>query len=157
MAGGGGGQEELNLVPYLDIMVNLIMFLITITAYIVELRETPVLAPSDGSGPCVGEGCEDKKPKLTLTIAVINQGIAVLSSDSAVIPAWQQDKAGEEYPIAAMQAKLREYRNSYELQDNVMLAADKQIPYKVVMQVMDGIREDSQCPLFAGITFGQAR
>ena len=156
MAGGGGGQEELNLVPYLDIMVNLIMFLITITAYIVEMRETPVLAPG-GGGPCQGEGCDDKKPKLTLTIAVINQGIAVLSSDAAVVPAWQQDKVGDEYPVAAMQAKLREYRNSYELQDNVMLAADKQIPYKVVMQVMDGIRGDSQGPLFAGITFGQAR
>ena len=157
MAGGGGGQEELNLVPYLDIMVNLIMFLITITAYIVEMRETPVLAPSDG-GPCVGAGCnDDKKPKLTLTIAVINQGIAVLSSDATVVPAWQQDKVGDEYPVAAMQQKLREYRNSFELEDNVILAADKQIPYKVVMQVMDGIRGDSQGPLFAGITFGQAR
>ena len=156
MAGGGGGQEELNLVPYLDIMVNLIMFLITITAYIVEMRETPVLAPGEG-GLCQGEACNDKKPKLTLTITVINQGIGVFGSDATIVPAWQQDKIGEQYPIAAMQQKLREYRNSFELQDNVMLAADKQIPYKVVMQVMDGIREDSQGPLFAGITFGQAR
>lgn len=153
MSGGGGGQEELNLVPYLDIMVNLIMFLITITAYIVEMRETPVLAPG-GDGPCVG--CEDDKPKPYLTITVISQGLAVLASDPEVVPAWQADRSGEDYPVAALQQKLREYRTSYELADNIIIAADKQIPYRVVMQVMDAAREDSQGSLFPGITFGRA-
>ena len=46
MAGGGGGTEELNLVPYLDIMVNLIMFMVVVTAYLVQLKEAPIMAPS---------------------------------------------------------------------------------------------------------------
>jgi len=57
MAGGGGGEGDLNLVPYMDIMVNLIMFMLVVTAYLVELREAPVLAPQYSSG---GGGSTDK-------------------------------------------------------------------------------------------------
>jgi len=154
MAGGGGGSEELNLVPYLDIMVNLIMFLITITAYIVEMKQTTVLAP--GGGPCVGEGCDTQKPKPYLTISVIDQGFLVVSSDGAAVPAWQADKVNGDFPYGQLQAKLREYKENYDLADNLILLADNQIPYKVVVKTIDAAREDTAGGLFPGVTFGVA-
>lgn len=156
MAGGGGGSEELNLVPYLDIMVNLIMFLITITAYIVEMKQQTVLAPG-GGGPCVGENCPaDEKPKVFLTISVLNQGFAVLSSDGAVVPGFQEDKVNGEYPYGRLQKHLREYKETYDLANNVILAADSQVPYKVIMTTIDASREDGAGELFPGVTFGVA-
>lgn len=154
MAGGGGGSEELNLVPYLDIMVNLIMFLITITAYIVEMKQATVLAPG-GGGPCVGENCGDK-PKVFLTITVLDQGYAVLSSDAASVPAWQADKVNGDYPYGALQAQLRTYKENYDLADNLIVAADSQVPYKVVIKTLDAAREDGAGGLFPGVTFGVA-
>jgi len=157
MAGGGGGSEELNLVPYLDIMVNLIMFLITITAYIVEMKQQTVLAP--GGGPCVGENCPpvDEKPKVYLTISVLNQGFAVLSSDAAAVPGFMEDKlANGDYPYGRLQKHLREYKETYELANNVILAADSQVPYKVIMTTIDASREDGAGELFPGVTFGVA-
>ena len=154
MAGGGGGSEELNLVPYLDIMVNLIMFLITITAYIVEMKQTVVLAP--GGSSCRGADCNQDKPKPYLTITVLNQGYAVLSSDATAVPAWQADKVNGEYPYGQLRAKLREYKENYELADNLIIAADNQIPYKVVVKTIDAAREDAAGGLFPGVTFGVA-
>jgi len=157
MAGGGGGSEELNLVPYLDIMVNLIMFLITVTAYMAEMRQAPVLAPGEGPGPdqaCVGEAC---KPKPFLNILIAANTIAILGSNSQNIVASQLDKTGPDFDYPALSAKLREYRdNNPDLADNVMLAADRQIPYSTVIAAMDAIREDAKGPLFTGVTLSVA-
>lgn len=156
MAGGGGGSEELNLVPYLDIMVNLIMFLITVTAYMAEMRQAPVLAPGGDGGQCANPPCEDK-PKVFLTVAVAEKTIAIVSSDREKIPASQVDKTGSEYPYAALTAKMREYRTNYpDLADNVMLIADKPIPYSAIISTMDAMRSDSQGDLFPGVTLGVA-
>jgi len=156
MAGGGGGSEELNLVPYLDIMVNLIMFLITITAYIVEMRQSTVLAPGGDSGPCQGADC-NKETKPFLTITVLNQGFALLSSKPDQIPAWQADKVNGDYPYGQLQKTLREYKENYpNLAENLIIAADNKVPYKVVMTTMDAAREDSAGGLFPGVTFGVA-
>lgn len=156
MAGGGGGSEELNLVPYLDIMVNLIMFLITVTAYMAEMRQAPVLAPG-GGGTCPNPPCVDEKPKPFLTVAIGEKTIAILASDKEKIPASQVDKTGAEYPYATFTARMREYRSTYpDLAENVMLIADKPVPYSVVIATMDAMRSDAQGSLFPGVTLGVA-
>lgn len=93
MAGGGGGTEELNLVPYLDVMVNLIIFMITVTAYIVQLKEAPVLAPAYGGGGSAGG---DQKPFLTLVIP--SRGFGILSSDDTKVAGSELPKEGGNYP-----------------------------------------------------------
>ena len=157
MAGGGGGSEELNLVPYLDIMVNLIMFLITVTAYMAEMRQAPVLAPSEGgAGQCPNPPCDDK-PKPYLTVLIADNTMAILSSDKEKIPASQVDRTGIEYPYTALTARMREYRTNYpDLAENVMLVADKPIPYRVIISTMDAMRSDAQGTLFPGVTLGVA-
>ena len=159
MAGGGGGSEELNLVPYLDIMVNLIMFLITVTAYLAEMRQVPVLTPGEApSGPtCPNPPCEPDPPKVFLTVALTERTIAIVSSDQGKIPASQVDKTGSEYPYATLTVKMREYRTNYpDLAETVMLIADKPIPYSAIISTMDALRSDSRGDLFPGVTLGVA-
>lgn len=151
MAGGGGGTEDLNLVPFLDIMVNLIMFMIVVTAYIVELREAPVIAPAYGSG----SGSSAEKPKPFITVALSSKSIALLGSSSE-IPAQELVKQGENYPYEEFTQVLRTYKNEYTVADNLVLTADATVPYKVVVATMDAARSDRQGPLFPGVTLGLA-
>ena len=156
MAGGGGGEQELNLVPYLDIMVNLIMFLITITAYIAEMQEIPVLAPSSG-GPCQGPDCDKEKPKPFLTIAVSNNGFAILGSDPQKIPAAAVQKKGNDFDFVELQTQLKKYKDQYDLAENIIIAADNKITYNIIVKTMDAARKDAKGgTLFAGITLGVA-
>lgn len=151
MAGGGGGEQDLNLVPYMDIMVNLIMFMLVVTAYIVELREAPVLAPAYGPG--AGAGAE--RPKAFLTVAVSSKSIALLGSGDG-IPAQELVKQGDKYPFAELTQLLRNYKNQYSVSENLVLTADSAVPYKVVIATMDAARSDKDGPLFPGVTLGLA-
>lgn len=154
MAGGGGGEQELNLVPYMDIMVNLIMFMIVVTAYIIELRVAPVLAPAYSSGG--GDDDPNKeKPKPFLTVAISTKSIAVLGSTEE-IPASELLREGEKYPLAELAKTLRDYRSQHEVAPNLVLTADPQVPYKVVVETMDAVRADARGDLFPGVTLGLA-
>jgi biopolymer transport protein ExbD len=152
MAGGGGGQEELNLVPYLDIMVNLIMFMLLATAYIVELKESPVLPPAYGGG--AGSGSEQKP---YLTIAMADAGYAILGGASAEgnVPIG---KRGDQYDTKALTAKLKELKATVpNLSESVVITAGTGQTYKDVMATMDAARFDGdpKRPLFTGVTLAQ--
>ena len=154
MAGGGGGNEELNLVPYLDVMVNLIMFMIVMVAYLVELKETPVLAPSycDNCGGNAG----DQPP--FITVAVTRDGYSLIGGGTAEggvkIP-----KKGGKYDTRALTANLKQLKTQIpNLSDNLVLMADATARYEEIILTMDAARFDGtvdKAPLFNGITFAK--
>lgn len=154
MAGGGGGEEDLNLVPYMDIMVNLIMFMLVVTAYIIELRQAPVLAPSYSSNP---GGGQSEKPKPYLTLAISSKGFAILGSNGGEIPGNELLKPGEKYPYEELTQLLRNYRTQYSnIAENLVVTADANVPYSVLIATMDAARSDANGPLFPGVTLGLA-
>jgi biopolymer transport protein ExbD len=152
MAGGGGGTEDLNLVPYMDIMVNLIMFMLVVTAYIIELRQAPVLAPSYSSDP--GSGSTDK-PKAFLTVQVTEKSLSVLASTPEEIPAQQFMVVNNTYPFADLAKTLRDYKSTYQVAPNLVVTADAQVPYSTVIATMDAVRGE-KADLFPGVTLGLA-
>ena len=148
---GGGGEGEINLVPYLDIMVNLIMFMLTVTAYIVDLREAPVLAPAYGAG---GAGAsEAQKPFVNVSITTKRSFAVLLSSGEA--PQELLPENGE-YPLATLTRRLREVKGAFDVSENLVLTADPSVPYSVVIATMDAVREDSRGSLFPGVTLSVA-
>lgn len=145
MAGGGGGTEDLNLVPYLDIMVNLIMFMVTVTAYLVQLKEAPILAPTYGGGG--GAGGEQKP---FLTVVVTNTQIKVIAGGANLTGAEQALKKGDYKGLAT---QLRSLKTALpNVSENLVVTADKTVPYKDVVAVMDAARDDAQGALFPAIT-----
>lgn len=145
MAGGGGGTEDLNLVPYLDIMVNLIMFMVTVTAYLVQLKEAPILAPTYGGGG--GSGGEQKP---FLTVVVTNTQMKVIAGGASLVGAEQSLKKGDYKGLAA---QLRALKTAVpNLSENLVVTADKTVPYKDVVAAMDAARDDAQGLLFPAIT-----
>lgn len=70
---------EINLVPYLDIIVNTVIFLLATTASVLALANINVNSPryEDASVGAVAQADEDEKPKLNLTVAVSKTGFIV--------------------------------------------------------------------------------
>src|SRR4051794_38957215 len=76
---------ELNIVPYLDIMMNLIMFMLLSMTGLVCFGVLNVAAPKYG-GPTAGGATEDSnKPKLLLTVLISDKGFFVAGS-GGVLP-----------------------------------------------------------------------
>lgn len=153
MAGGGGTDSELNLIPYMDIMVNLIMFMLVVTAYIVELREAPVLAPAYRSGD---EPSDAPKPKPYLSVNIVPAGFVIINSGD-LFPREDIPLQGDQYPYDQLQAFLVNSKKSFDLSPNLVLAADGGIPYKVLVRTMDVARFDDKGEgIFPGVTLALA-
>ena len=133
-------------------MVNLIMFMLVVTAYIVELREAPVLVPAYDS---TGSGQAGEEPEAYLTVAISSKSFAILGSADA-IPADEIVKdAGGAYPYQRLTDTLRSYKSQYEVSTTLQLVADGTVPYSVLIATMDAVRSDRQGALFPGINLGR--
>lgn len=153
MAGGGGGNEELNLVPYLDVMVNLIMFMIVMVAYLVELKETPVLAPSYCDNCGGGQG--EQQPYIT--VAITSRGYKLVAGGTAE-GGVEIPKRGGQYDTRALTAQLKQLKVQIpNLSDNLVLMADANARYEEIILTMDASRFDGSAEriLFNGITFAK--
>lgn len=155
MAGGGSGTEELNLIPYMDVMVNLIMFMLVLVAVLVEFKETPVLAPSY----CDGCGGGDGEQIPFVTVVVVPAGYQIMVGGGAEgkieIP-----KKGGKYDTRSLTANLKQLKVQFtKLSDNLVLVADGSARYEEVILTMDAARFDGtadKAPLFNGITFAKS-
>src|SRR5215831_4756898 len=66
---------ELNLVPYLDIVTNVVIFLLASVTYITALSNVNASAPTYGSG--AGSGESNGPPPLNLTVNVSDNGFTI--------------------------------------------------------------------------------
>lgn len=151
---GGSGTEDLNLIPYMDVMVNLIMFMLVLVAVLVEFKETPVLAPSycDGCGGGKGEQIP------FVTVAVTREGYKLLGGGDAE-GGVEIPKAGGRYDTRALTRNLKQLKVQIpKLSDNLVLMADGGVKYEDIIATMDAARFDGtpdRPPLFNGITFAK--
>ncbi len=153
MAGGGGGEQDLNLVPYMDIMVNLLMFMIVVTSLIVELKEAPILAPAYSPNAGGPKPTDEEKPKPFLTVAIATNGLAVLASSDEVVGS-DIPKVNGQYDYPRLTATLRQYKASGAVAENLVITADGKVPYSALIHTMDAARTDTQGDLFRGVTLG---
>ena len=172
----GGGEEdgELNIVPYLDILINLIMFLLVAQATLVSLGMITVNAPSY-SPPGGGNGGKDPKPQLRLTIGVAKDGFYI-AAKGGVLPGSEAStetnqegvvkrkptiplKADRSYNFPALARRLRAIKDAVKEKfpnaSSVYVAADDNINYEVIVKTLDASREDAKGKLFPNVAFTQ--
>jgi len=145
---GGGGENELNLVPYMDIMLNLIMFMLMATQTIGALSQVPVVAP-EKSGGGGGAGAE-QTPKATL-VAIIDNGTlkAYLSSnpdDSITYPLENRQAIGE---------KLGSWAANPQVDRRCDFVATSGTPMAQVIAFMDIAQDPKFAPKGGEICSGQ--
>lgn len=133
---------ELNLVPYMDIVTNIIIFLLASVVNQVALGNINVSVPTIASGG--GASAEDtppEKPPLNLTVSVGASGFTIAAS-GGVLPIIPKLANGQ-YDYKSLTTKLREIKsdpnNAEETKAN--FNADATTAYDVVIATLDAMRQ----------------
>jgi biopolymer transport protein ExbD len=161
---------ELNIVPYLDIMVNLTMFMLVSMTSVVQFGILNVAAPN--YGPAVAQQAANdpkKKPDLLLSVAISTKGFIIAGAGSVMgqtvdpkapppdpktlpptIPLLPDGK----YDFTLLTRKLVDVKTAFPDESKVILLADQTVPYDILIQTMDAIREDGPKRLFYDVVLG---
>jgi biopolymer transport protein TolR len=141
---------ELNIVPYLDVVVNLVMFMLLSMTGLIALGVLNVSAPKIG-GETAGAGAAENQPKLLLTVAIAKQGFYVAGAGgvlgqepetpAATRPPTIPRRADGRYDFAALSEQMKKIKDQFPNETAVILSADPEIVYDDLIQTMDACRE----------------
>lgn len=174
---GGDDEGELNIVPYLDIMINLIMFMLVAQTTVVSLGMIDVTAPTYASVASGGGASKpadpDEKKLQRLTVGVAQDGFYI-AAVGGVLPGQAEGAADQvtaegvaktpptiplladgAYDFRSLTRKMRGIKNAFSATQAVYVAADDNIPYEVIVATLDATREDSQGKMFPAVAFTQ--
>src|SRR5215471_4540781 len=101
---------ELNLVPYMDIVTNIIIFLLASVVNQVSLGNINVSVPTIAQGGAASDEPPPEKPPLNLTVSVGASGFTVAAS-GGVLPVIPKLPTGQ-YDYKALTNKLREIKSA---------------------------------------------
>src|SRR3984957_14348425 len=141
---------ELNIVPFLDIITNVLMFVLaTITVTFTTMLDTQ---PPRSGGPSVRP---PGKPTLSLNIIVIDKGFIVSAFGQRIGEGCQGPGSGVaigmkttdghiDYDYAGLTACVQRLKNQvYEAkgETNATITANAGIPYQTIVSTCDAIRK----------------
>ncbi len=129
-------ELKLNLTPYIDFLVTLIVFLIA-TIIVAPAAILNINLPS-ASAPTVAPAQQEQKPSITLTVAIRHTGFTIGGS-GAVLPEITLKNGGYDYD--ALSQKLIEIKKMYPDTTDVILLSEPDIKYDILIHVMDTLRE----------------
>jgi len=145
---------EINLVPYMDIVTNIIIFLLASVVNQVALGNVNVSVPTLSSGAGAADEDKPEKPPLNLTVSVGATGFTVAAS-GGVLPVIPKLPSGQ-YDYASLTAKLQEIKGAPGNVDETKanFNADATIPYDIVVATLDAMRQNSDGKvLFPDVAF----
>jgi biopolymer transport protein ExbD len=159
------GEEagELNIIPYLDIIMNIIVFVIA-TLSVVLLSTIDTTPPSIGSGKTRQRL---KSKALNLTVLITNDGLALKTSQGQVATGCAHMGSGVTVPkvnsrhdtkeLTRCARELKRQNERYESETQVTITANNDVDYQTVISVIDALRRDERGKLFPDVHFGVAR
>src|SRR5947209_2304206 len=157
MAEEGG---ELNLIPYLDIVTNIIMFLLATTTFAAALGDINVSSPTTAPATQVQNPTPpEPKNDLNLTVSISDKGFTIAASGAVLHQGFSIDATGNlqdptttlptvpkngkgEFDYELLGKKMQEIKNAPTAQgeSKVILMANPEITYEVVVGVLDACR-----------------
>jgi biopolymer transport protein ExbD len=151
---------ELNIVPYLDIVTNLVMFLLQATATAVTLGEVVSKLPPTGGGADVQEQPDEKKEKpLRLTIVIGEKGYTVAGAE-AVLPGTDNKEgptipkgANNEHDYNALTRLLVTVKKAFPKETQAFVVPEDVVQYGDIVATMDAMRENGPDLLFPDVMF----
>ena len=142
---------ELNVVPYLDVVVNLVMFMLLSMTGLITLGVLNVSAPKIGGDSGGAAQAADQGPRLLLTVAIGKQGFfiagagGVLGADAKETdtkrPPTVPLRADGKYDYEALSRELAVIKEKFPAETAVILSADADIVYDILIHTMDACRE----------------
>ncbi len=148
---------EINLVPYMDIVTNIIIFLLASIQSVPPLGNVNVSAPTIGSGG--GSASEEQEKPLNLTVTAATGGFIVAGSGGVLPSPSGQGPTVPKLPTGlmdfkALTLKLIDIKKDYPKETKATFNADADLPYTIVVETLDAMREDAAGKiLFPDIVF----
>lgn len=134
--------QELNLVPYLDIMVNLVLFmLITITSFLsftILNASIPQLAPDSGKAVA-----QMKKKELLLMVRVTKRGFIVdpnVQGGKSLRRSTITKKDGA-FDFVTLKNLAQNLKSQFPQETRVLIVAQPSVIYEDIIHTMDAVRE----------------
>ncbi|CAN5143853.1 hypothetical protein BH09MYX1_BH09MYX1_07290 [soil metagenome] len=156
---------ELNIVPFLDIIMNVLMFVLATVS--VTFTATLDTFPPKAGG--IGPVRTPTEVTLGLTILIVPEGFSVKARGGNVAPgckdsgsglAVAKDSAGE-YDYDGLKRcvdGLKRSSDKFADETTVTISANPNITYQAVISTMDAIRtNDNGDDLFPDVNFGLAK
>ena len=153
---------ELNIVPFLDIIVNVLIFVLATVAvtFTASIETTPPASRGAGVRKDI------KSAALNLTVFIVNEGFSIKASGGNVAPGCQGIGPGVAIPKRNAQydfeglnrcaADLKTQNPDFEDERQVYIAANPGTPFQTVISVIDALRLDARKPsrvLFDNVNF----
>lgn len=153
---------ELNIVPFLDIVTNVLMFVLA-TVSVTFTATIDTFPPRAGSGSRA-----PTTPTLSLTVLIVPDGFSLKARGGNVAPGCADTGPGIAIPrkegdydydaLKACATKLKAAAPEFKDEMGVTISANPPIPYQVVIGAMDAVRKNEAGEeLFPEVSFGIAR
>jgi biopolymer transport protein TolR len=151
-------QGELNIIPFLDITINLIMFLLIMVASIAFFAQVEARLPEYGRGG-VGRRAPSE-PKLNLNLTVVERGVIVTGSGGKLSPGCATTSTGDvitvrssggEYDWPALTECVARVKQEFPDETQVTVSADSLIQFEHVIGAMDAVRNQGDEELFPDV------
>jgi biopolymer transport protein ExbD len=145
---------ELNLVPYMDIVTNIIIFLLASVVNQVALGNINVSSPTISAGSGDSADTPPEKLPLNLTITVGASGY-VIAASGGVLPNISKLPNGQ-YDYKTLTTKLKEIKSNPDNAEETKATfnADANIPYDIVIATLDAMRQSEEGKiLFPDVNF----
>jgi biopolymer transport protein ExbD len=153
---------ELNVVPFLDIITNVLMFVLaTVTVTFTTMIDTapPKLGGSGGRPPTT--------PTLSLNVVILRDGFLISAVGQRIATGCTGPGAGlavgltadkKDYDYKSLTdcvKKLKALSEDFKPERQATIAANADIPYQAVISTIDALRkDDAGNELFPEIMFG---
>ncbi|HEY3234341.1 MAG TPA: biopolymer transporter ExbD [Polyangiaceae bacterium] len=136
---------ELNIVPFLDIIVNILIFVLATVAvtFTASIETTPPASRS-------AVRADIKSEALNLTVLVVNDGFSIKAAGGNVAPGCQGPgagiaipKQGGKYDYRALNRCVSSLKNSsadFKDENQVYITANPGTPYEIIIGVIDAVR-----------------
>ena len=154
---------ELNIVPFLDIIMNVLMFVLA-TIPAVFTATIDIEPPSMGTN---GGGRVKEKPTLNLTMIIANGGVSLKTGSFSIGPGCEvgagftvaaaSDGSIDWDQIKACAKKLKDASPDYKDENTITIVGESGTPYKTIIKAIDTVRMSGDEVLFDTPQFGVPR
>ncbi|MFO0571790.1 MAG: biopolymer transporter ExbD [Polyangiaceae bacterium] len=142
---------ELNIVPFLDIIMNVLIFVLATIAvtFTATIDTTPPASQSGGV-----RATDMNSTALNLTIFIVNEGFSLKASGGNIAPGCEGagagitiPKKGNLYDFEALNTcavRLKKASPDFDDETQVFITANPGTDYQTIIQVLDAVRTTPQ-------------